>query len=111
MPSLHPYFEWFGVDTGAMRKVLAEAMGRGAEYADLYFEHARNTSISLEDGIISRASTGVDQGVGVRAVMGDQVSWIRDRTHPRVVTEANGRDSLAIACAADALARQPGGDR
>jgi predicted dehydrogenase len=47
----------------------------------------------------------------LRAVMGDQVSWVRDRTHPRVVTEANGRDSLAMACAADALARRTGGDR
>jgi predicted dehydrogenase len=47
----------------------------------------------------------------LRAVMGDQGSWVRDRTHPRVVTEANGRDSLAMACAADALARRTGGDR
>jgi hypothetical protein len=47
----------------------------------------------------------------LRAMMQDQVDWIRDRTHQRVVTEANGRDSLATACAADALARQTGGDR
>jgi predicted dehydrogenase len=40
----------------------------------------------------------------LRAVMADQAAWIRDRRHPRVVTEANGRDSLATACAADALA-------
>jgi len=47
----------------------------------------------------------------LRAMMQDQVSWIRDRTHPRVVTEANGRDSLAVACAADELARRTGADR
>ena len=47
----------------------------------------------------------------LRAMMQDQVRWIRDRTHPRVVTEANGRDSLAVACAADALARRTGADR
>ena len=41
----------------------------------------------------------------LRSVMADQVAWIRDRAHERVVTEANGRDSLATACAADALAR------
>ncbi len=40
----------------------------------------------------------------LRAMMEDQVSWIRDREHRRVVTEFNGRDSLTIACAADALA-------
>jgi hypothetical protein len=41
--------------------------------------------------------------------MADQVSWIRDRGHWRVVTEANGRASLEMACQADALAHR-GGD-
>jgi predicted dehydrogenase len=40
----------------------------------------------------------------LRAMMADQAAWIRDRHHARIVTEANGRDSLAMACAADALA-------
>lgn len=40
----------------------------------------------------------------LRAVMEDQAAWIRNRDHPRAVTEVNGRDSLAVACAADALA-------
>ena len=42
-PFPHPYFEWFGIDEAAVRRVLAEAMARGAEYADLYFQHRRNT--------------------------------------------------------------------
>lgn len=40
----------------------------------------------------------------LRAMFEDQVAWIRDRSHARVVTEANGRDSLALACQADAMA-------
>jgi hypothetical protein len=43
--------------------------------------------------------------------MADQVAWIRDRKHPRIVTETNGRDSLATACEADALARRVGAAR
>jgi len=69
------YLRWFGVDAPVLHRVLSEAMGRGAEYADLYFQHMRNTSIGLEDGIINSASTRVDQGVGVRAVIGDQVGY------------------------------------
>jgi predicted dehydrogenase len=42
----------------------------------------------------------------LRSMMEDQVAWIRDRNHPRIVTEANGRDSLATACEADALAHR-----
>jgi predicted dehydrogenase len=40
----------------------------------------------------------------LRSMMEDQLAWFRDRSHRRVVTEVNGRDSLALACAADALA-------
>jgi predicted dehydrogenase len=40
----------------------------------------------------------------LRSMMQDQVAWIFDPEHVRVVTEANGRDSLAVACEADALA-------
>jgi predicted dehydrogenase len=49
----------------------------------------------------------------LRAMMDDQVAWIRDRSHRRIVTEANGRDSLALACAADAMAHahRPGDRR
>jgi predicted dehydrogenase len=47
----------------------------------------------------------------LRSMMEDQVAWIRNHNHPRVVTEANGRDSLAMACAADALAHRTVNDR
>ncbi len=46
----------------------------------------------------------------LRSMLDDQAAWIRDRDHQRVVTEANGRDSLAVACEADALAHRPRGD-
>lgn len=44
----------------------------------------------------------------LRAFMADQVAWIRNRGHVRKTTEANGRDSVAMACAADHLAHQTG---
>jgi predicted dehydrogenase len=47
----------------------------------------------------------------LRSMMEDQVAWIRDRTHQRIVTGDNGRDSLALACEADTLAHQPGAFR
>jgi predicted dehydrogenase len=40
----------------------------------------------------------------LRALMADQVAWIRNRGHVRQTSEQNGRDSVAIACAADRLA-------
>ncbi|HJZ54047.1 MAG TPA: hypothetical protein VKE74_03785, partial [Gemmataceae bacterium] len=47
----------------------------------------------------------------LRSLMEDQAAWIRDRSRRRVVTEANGRDSLAMACEADALAHRARADR
>jgi len=42
----------------------------------------------------------------VRGLMADQVAWIRDHNHNRKTTETNGRDSVAMACAADRLAHR-----
>jgi len=42
----------------------------------------------------------------LRSLVADQVAWIRDRGHARRLTEQNGRDSLAMALAADQLASQ-----
>jgi hypothetical protein len=42
----------------------------------------------------------------LRAFMADQAAWIRDRNHARKITEQNGRDSVAMACAATRLAHQ-----
>ncbi len=40
----------------------------------------------------------------LRRMISDQVAWIHDRKHQRRITEQNGRDSVAMACAADRLA-------
>ncbi len=39
----------------------------------------------------------------LREFMTDQLAWVRDRHHVRKITEQNGRDSVAMACAADRL--------
>jgi hypothetical protein len=41
----------------------------------------------------------------LRRMMADQLAWIRDRGHVRRVTEQNGRDALAMACAAERRSR------
>src|SRR3954452_16061936 len=76
--------------------------GRGREI-DAY----QIIDLSFGDG---RAKSPL-YGQLLRSMMEDQVAWIRDRNHRRVVTEANGRDSLAMACEADALAHRAGADR
>jgi len=47
----------------------------------------------------------VRYGELLRALLADQLAWVRDPTHQRRITENNGRDSLAVACEADQMAR------
>ncbi len=93
----HPFATLFGIDESVVAQTLSEAMSRGAEFADLYFQHVRTTSLSLEDGIISRASTGVDQGVGIRAVIGDQVGYAFSESLEADAIYAAARTAAAIA--------------
>jgi len=69
------YFERFGVGTELLGRVLAAALSRGGEDADLFFEHATSHMVALTDGKVNRCSTGVDLGVGVRVRVGDQVGY------------------------------------
>ena len=66
---------FFGVDEELIARTLALALEGGADFADLYFQHQRTTSASREDGLVHRASSRVDRGVGIRAVRGDQTGY------------------------------------
>jgi TldD protein len=58
----------FGIRTGVMDKVLDTALGKKAEYADLYFEYRRNEGVSLEEGLVKNCSQSTANGVGVRVL-------------------------------------------
>ncbi len=70
------YFEKeFGMTDKLCQKVLAEALSRGGDFADLYFEHTIGNWLILEDGKVNRAYCDVALGVGIRTVKGDQVGY------------------------------------
>ncbi len=92
-----PFAEWFGVDEAMVGQVMTELGRSGATFADVYFQHSRSTSVALEDGIVSKASSSVDQGVGLRVVIGDQVgyAYTEELTLEAMLTAA--RTAAAIA--------------
>jgi len=69
------YFSRFGVTEAVIAEALAAAMSRGADSADVFFQHRVTSSLGLQDGAVNRAGTGVSLGVGVRAVKGDQQGY------------------------------------
>jgi TldD protein len=58
----------FGIRAGLLDKVLEEALGKRADYADLYFEYRRNEGVSLEEGLVKNCSQSTANGVGVRVL-------------------------------------------
>ncbi len=69
------YLDHFEVTTEMLQKVIAAAMSKGGDYADLFFEHKTSNSLSLEDGKVNRAGSNVDFGVGIRVLKGDQTGF------------------------------------
>src|SRR6516165_278813 len=54
---------------------LAEALGHGGNYADLYFEYLLTSSISIDESIVKSAAQGVAMGVGVRVISGERTGY------------------------------------
>jgi len=71
----NPFMSWFGVDQATVARVMSELTANGADAADLYFQHSRSNSLSLEDGIVSNANSNIQQGVGLRVVIGEQTGY------------------------------------
>jgi TldD protein len=64
-----------GFDDAALTRVLAEALSRGGDYADVFFERRDESSLLLEDGIVRGASAGTTGGAGVRVLAEEKTGY------------------------------------
>jgi len=95
------YLEHFEVTPELLRKVISAAMGKGGDYADLYFEHTLENYSALEDGKVNRAFSNIGYGVGIRVLKGDQTGFAFSEN---VTPEA----MLKAAATAASIADNPG---
>ncbi|MGE5400585.1 MAG: TldD/PmbA family protein [Ignavibacteriales bacterium] len=76
MSSSYEFFKQLGgLDKETINKLLAIALSKGGDYADLYADYAINNSVTLEDRIIKSASKNINAGVGIRVLKGDQTGY------------------------------------
>jgi TldD protein len=75
MEAIKFFFDRFGLTASDIDKLLATALRRGGDYADLYFEYRIANSINFEERIVKSTSKSVIQGVGVRVVIGDKTGY------------------------------------
>jgi len=64
-----------GLDQAKLSRVLADIHAHDIAFADLYFQHSRFESWSLEEGIVKSGTFNIDRGVGVRAVSGERQAY------------------------------------
>jgi TldD protein len=86
-----------GLEESHLERLLDGIMGRSVDAADLYFQHTRHESWSLEDGIVRDAGHGIDQGVGVRAMSGEKTGFAYSDEIRLPALEEASRAARAIA--------------
>lgn len=69
------FLDEFGIDETICRRLLAKALSRGGDFADLYFEYAVTNYLGLEDAKVNQSYGEISLGVGIRTVKGDQIGY------------------------------------
>jgi len=64
-----------GLDDGRIDRVFGDVLTHSVDFADLYFQLARQEAWSLEDSIVKDGSASIEQGVGVRALAGEKTGF------------------------------------
>jgi len=76
LPTARAFFQdRFGLDDRSLGAALDAALERRVEYADLFFEYTSQDSVVLEEGIVKSGDRHLEQGVGVRAQVGERQGY------------------------------------
>ena len=80
-----------GLDSSRLDATFGALLGPGIDFGDLYFQHARRESWTVEDGIVKDGAHSIEQGVGVRAISGEKTGFAySDDINAQALLEAAG---------------------
>ncbi len=75
-PGAHTtYFDRFGVSEAVLGRVLAQALSRGGDFADVYLQHTISRTTGMQESQVNRAFGTVDLGAGIRVLKGDATGF------------------------------------
>ena len=86
-----------GLDAGALERAFGTLLGPGIDFGDLYFQHTRRESWSMEDGIVKDGAHAIEQGVGVRAISGEKSGFAYSDDLDASALIASAQSARAIA--------------
>ena len=69
------YHSIFGVTQQQLDSLIATALTKGGDYADLYFEYTTFFNLNLKDGVVSSGGFHTDCGVGIRVLKGERTGY------------------------------------
>src|SRR5438093_3231852 len=101
------YLERFGVTDPEVLAAMGRVKVRDVDYADLYFEHTVDESISMEESLVKRASKSSSKGVGVRATAGEKTGYAYSDEITLRQLEQAADTARYIACSPAAAASVP----
>ncbi|MFS8062951.1 MAG: metalloprotease TldD [Luteimonas sp.] len=86
-----------GLDLDALQGAFGSLLGPGIDFGDLYFQHARRESWSMEDGIVKDGAHSIEQGVGVRAISGEKTgfAYSDDLDVPALIAATHSAKAIA----------------
>jgi len=89
------FFDKFGITERLLERCLAQALGRGGDYADLYFESVTALGLGVDEQIVKTASQGTSVGCGVRVLSGERTGYAyTDNLSPERLMHAAGTAAL-----------------
>jgi len=65
----------FGLDAALLQNVVTEALTAGGDFADIYVEARRATSLHLEENLLKESRENVALGAGIRVLAGEQTGY------------------------------------
>jgi TldD protein len=63
------------IDNGTLNKVIARALARGGDFADVYLENRISRQITMEESKFKGGLYGISQGAGVRVISGNKTGY------------------------------------
>lgn len=86
-----------GIEQRDVEKLMGRLANRSVDIGELFFQHQKSESWSLEDGIVKDGSFSVDRGVGVRAISGEKTgfAYAEDIILPALTSATEAARSIA----------------
>lgn len=65
----------FGLDKQIFTRLINEALRRGGDFADVFFQYSINSEIVIQEDIVKNTSNSIALGVGIRVIDGEKTGY------------------------------------